>query len=447
MSISNLRKESLYSQVLLYIIISAGIALIFYGTTVFYLGRYLEKHSSTPEVIQQDSRRYARTLERFVEMHELEATDTETLARWNQINWYVAIKIYRGDVVYFDSFLHYANWKNRKAGMLEDNFGWDETVRPSFGYPIHFKDGDATLIISGDYFYQHELEISFASFTVFLITFLICFLSLCRRRFGYIDKIHQGLERMSRNESDCRIELKGNDELTSLASYINAMSASLQKQRKLEQELNIKNQEVIAAISHDIRTPLTSVICYLDFLKDRRYEDQEVMNRYIENARTRAYQIKGMAEELFERSVQKQQEKEVLHWELLNGNELISQIISEMYFTLRENGFRPDFDYHFKEGFEISADVIQFRRVFDNITSNILKYADASLPVLLTAQIKGERLEIMERNIRSPERYVESTGIGLYSSKKIVSQHRGIMQVRHDGYYFEVIISLPVFIK
>jgi len=446
MLISKLRKESLYSQVLLYIIVSAGIALVIYGTAIFYLSNYLQDHSSRPKIVEQDSKKYARRLQRFIEVHELERTDIEKIARWNQINWYVSLKIYRKDIVFFDSFLYYANWKNRKNGKVTKGFGWDETSRPTFEYPIQFQDGEANLLISGDYFYQYEMMISFASFAIFLTTFLICFIFLCRRRFGYIDEIHKGLERMNREEPGYRITLKGNDELTCLAAYINVMNASIQNQRKLEQEMTEKNQEIIAAISHDIRTPLTSVICYLDFLKDCRYESQEMMRRYVENARTRAYQIKGMTEELFERSVRKERQ-EAFNWEVLDGNELISQVISEMYFTLQENGFHSDFNYNLKEAFEINVDVIAFRRVFDNITSNILKYADPTLPVFLHVEIKGENLFIVEKNIKSAELYVESTGIGLYSSKKIVSQHRGEMEVKNEGYYFEVSIKFPVIIK
>ncbi|WP_206458524.1 sensor histidine kinase [Anaerovorax sp. IOR16] len=445
MLIEKLRKESLYSQVLLYIIVSAGVALVLYGTTVAYLNDYLQEYSKRSEIIEQDSKKYAQRLQDFIEVHELERTDIDRIARWNEINWYVSLKVYQNDTVYFDSFLHYVDW-TKESDNLTDSFGWDGTSRPCFEYPIHFKDGDAILLISGCFFYQYEMMISFASFTVFLVAFLFCFIFLCRRRFGYIEEIHKGLERMNREEPTHQISLKGNDELTCLAAYINVMNASIQNQRRLEQEMIEKNREIIAAISHDIRTPLTSVICYLDFLKDSRYENQEVMNRYIENARTRAYQIKGMTEELFERSIQKEKQKE-LNWEVLNGNEFVSQVISEMFFTLREDGFHPDFNFDFKYAFEMKVDVIAFRRVFDNICSNILKYADSTLPVLLTTEIKGETLEIMEKNIKSASRYVESTGIGLYNSKKIVQQHKGEMKVKNDGYYFEVHITLPIILK
>lgn len=410
------------------------------------MNEYLQEYSARPKVIQEDSRKYAQKLQRYIYTHHLQCTDTEELADWNNVNWYVSLKIYKDSNVYFDSFLHYANWTNADAHVLTEKIGWDSTSRPYFAYPIHFEDEDGVVILSGCYFFQHKQMISFVSFFVFVFSFVICFLFLCHRRFIYIEEIRKGLEEIHMGDSMYEIPLVGNDELTSLAAYINAMSRSLQKQMEMDEETREKNREIVAAISHDIRTPLTSVICYLDLLKDCRYENKEAMDRYVQNASMRAYQIKGMTDELFERAVKKNQ-KNKANWEVLNGNELLSQVISEMLYTLRENKFHPEFSFDFKQSFEMRVNVIAFRRIFDNICSNILKYADKTLPVLLTTEIYEGRLVIIEKNVKSASKFIQSTGIGLGSCKKLVRQHKGELQLKNDGYYFEVRIYLPIVIN
>ncbi len=76
------------------------------------------------------------------------------------------------------------------------------------------------------------------------------------------------------------------------------MSHTLENQLIKEREMKNKNKDIVTSISHDVRTPLTSVICYLDLIKDHKYNSPEQLEQYIKNVRSKAYQIKDLTDDL-----------------------------------------------------------------------------------------------------------------------------------------------------
>lgn len=90
----------------------------------------------------------------------------------------------------------------------------------------------------------------------------------------------------------------GSDELSSLALSINDMSAAVKQSLDAQNELKKQNYDIVTSISHDIRTPLTSVICYLDMLADGKVQNAEKAAGYLKSARQKAYQIKDLTDNL-----------------------------------------------------------------------------------------------------------------------------------------------------
>ena len=177
-----------------------------------------------------------------------------------------------------------------------------------------------------------------------------------------------------------QISIKGKDELSSLAQSINEMRKSFIERLDGENIARLANRELVTAMSHDLRTPLTALVGYLDIIEYKKYKTDENLRQYIHNSREKAYQIKHLSDKLFEYFTVFNTDEDDLEMETFDGIQLIEQLIEEQIIILQNNGF--DFEFNScNTPFYIEVNLFSIRRVFDNIFSNILKYVDKSKPV------------------------------------------------------------------
>ncbi|WP_242825866.1 sensor histidine kinase [Metaclostridioides mangenotii] len=201
---------------------------------------------------------------------------------------------------------------------------------------------------------------------------------------------------------------------------------------------------MVTSISHDIRTPLTSVICYLDLIADGKYSDKEQLDKYIENARLNAYQIKKLSENLFIHFVTSPED---IDYEIkrINANEFIFQLILDTTFELEENNFEVKVKNELHKQIHIDVDITQFRRIFTNICSNIIKYADKDAPIEFLASMTKNFLLIKQANqVSNLKDQSESFGIGIKNCKEIVKNHNGFLNVFNGEKDFLVEIGIPI---
>lgn len=105
-----------------------------------------------------------------------------------------------------------------------------------------------------------------------------------------------------------------------------------------ENEARSANSELITAISHDLRTPLTALVGYLDIIEYKKYKTTENLMQYIHNSREKAYQIKSLSYKLFEYFLVFDR-KNYLDLETFNLTEILSQLFEEQIFMLNNKGF------------------------------------------------------------------------------------------------------------
>ncbi|WMJ79152.1 HAMP domain-containing sensor histidine kinase [Clostridium sp. MB40-C1] len=329
-------------------------------------------------------------------------------------------------------------------------------------YPITFADSRAYLIYSGipegEIIYNHPDDFPmFMAFIVALAIFILAFLFFTRRKMAYIEEISNGLIEISSGNLDFKVAKKGDDQLACLADNINNMSFKLNKKIEEERRAEETKNQLITNVSHDLRTPLTSIMGYLGLIKEKRYENEEQLNEYVNIAFNKSEKLKVLIEDLFEytkvaNKVVNFDRKEVII------NELLMQLIEEFVPVFEENDLKLDKDIS-KEKFTLKLDANKTVRAFENLLMNSVKYSfkpsvvnirlyKENHKIMISIHNKGknipqEELEyLFERFYRvDKSRTGENggSGLGLAIAKNIVESQNGKIWAECKGediYFF-----------
>ncbi|HJA92552.1 MAG TPA: HAMP domain-containing histidine kinase [Candidatus Eisenbergiella merdipullorum] len=273
--------------------------------------------------------------------------------------------------------------------------------------------------------------------TASVVLFLILFLFLLGQRMAYLLKIIHGVDDLQASHMDASILLEGNDELTELAEKINALAESERELDRKERQMKEERDAWIRSLSHDIRTPLTSMISYTQLLADRHSLSETDIRDYIHLIQAKTEQIRELTDRLSGRK--RQNPEKVEHIRLL-----LEQLALEWEESL-EGHFSCEADFSGLTDFSGMADIYAFRRIFDNLASNTLKYADPAQPVTLTVTGKENLMIIIQKNgVKKYDSSPESTGIGLENIRRIAADYDGTLEVRRSREDFSLEISMKI---
>jgi signal transduction histidine kinase len=268
-------------------------------------------------------------------------------------------------------------------------------------------------------------------------------LTLIRKKISYIRTLENEIKILEGGDLNYTITINGNDELGFLAESINEMRKSFIERLQSENEAKSANSELITAISHDLRTPLTALLGYLDIIEYKKYKTTEKLMQYIHNSHEKAYQIKSLSDKLFEYFLVFNNKND-LDLETFNVTEILDQLFQEEIFMLNHENFTFDFIPCSTVSY-LDMNLISMRRVFDNIFTNISKYADKSKPIKIEYFVREQKLIILIQNkINTNLKSVSSTGIGLKTCTKIIEMHKGKLYIEKIDDFFTITIAIPV---
>ena len=267
------------------------------------------------------------------------------------------------------------------------------------------------------------------------VCFSVLFLALMGDRIAYIRTITAGIAALHGAKERICIPLEGNNELTELALAINEMSEAERLLRKKEQALAEEKEALIRTLSHDIRTPLTSILAYSDYLSGKESLTAEEQKSYMELIRRKAEQIRELTDILLDGSRRKLEQFD-------DGRLLVEQIVEEFCEEL-EDTCSLAVDLSDCHAFSAQFDVQELRRIFDNLASNIRKYADPTKPVALSVRVEDDTLLISQTNAVLPRKLeTESYQIGLNSIRRIAQLYGGSVTVEQKTGQFSIFIRL-----
>jgi signal transduction histidine kinase len=285
-----------------------------------------------------------------------------------------------------------------------------------------------------------------------IILFVFIFFRLANRRINYIHEISESVDSISIGDHDSPIILSGNDELTFLADNINYMSRSIKEKKEHEIKIERSKKELITNMSHDLRTPLTSIIGYLSLIVDSNYEDENKLNEYANICYTKSQQLKKLINRLFEYS-KLTSEKLKVEKVNLDINRFINQIRGEYSHIVEENNLK--FEVNLTEiKPHISGDPLLMVRVFENLIYNAVKYAKKPGKLTIATSVKGDYVLIQVANTIDKKQFKKgdmenifdrmfikdksrsggkSSGLGLAISREIVEMNNGRIWAEISG--------------
>ncbi len=155
---------------------------------------------------------------------------------------------------------------------------------------------------------------------------------------NYILKLSEEIELLEGGSLDYKITVKGKDELTALAEGLDNMRLSFRSLIKREADIVRENQKVITEMSHDIRTPVTSIMLYTEIIKTGKYKDEVHLKEYIEKIDKKAHRMKQLTEHLYEYTLVTGTTEMVLE-EPEYYEVLFYDLFSETCSYLRQKGF------------------------------------------------------------------------------------------------------------
>jgi signal transduction histidine kinase len=271
------------------------------------------------------------------------------------------------------------------------------------------------------------------------------------------NEIKEGVKKVKEGNLNYKINLAGDGELGNLAADINSITDGLNNAVENELKSQRLRTELITNVSHDIRTPLTSIITYIDLLKNEK--DDKKANEYIEIIEEKAHRLKVLTDDLFEAS--KASSKDIpVNLEKIDVVSLITQGFGELNDKIQQQQLDFKVNYPTNKVF-IIADGKLFWRVIENLLSNIFKYALKGSRVYIDIEEAHDEVKITVKNISAYElnissdelmerfkrgdeaRNTQGSGLGLSIAKSLVENQNGKFDIEIDGDLFKAIIIMP----
>lgn len=376
------------------------------------------------------------SLQEYINKNHVSALDYHKVSRWVKKRELTSISLYYGDHLIYDSTISY-HAGNLSSGRLAAPLPWQKT------YPLYFDDIEVTAAVSTLSQHRFEDKLNMISLAAFFITFLLLMLFYVQRKVVYIHRLAQEIKAIENGSLNFPITVKGTDELAFLAQGVHKMRHALLKQMIRFEKVRKDRDQFAVHMSHDLRTPITSLIGYLDFVNQKRCTTIELEEQYLQKAEEKALQLRELSENMFNHfltSVDESQSDDILC-----DITVVNQLIDDGLVLLESHLFQCTASKSEEEFVFFAIPKASLQRVFDNIFSNILKYADPTVPVVISgSRSDGGMVISFYNHIRQQKTdAVASAGIGLKSAEMIVQQNGGHLQVHKTEDSFKCSFFIP----
>ncbi len=281
------------------------------------------------------------------------------------------------------------------------------------------------------------------------------FIYIFVRRTAYLNRIMAATEAMANGRLHKGIDIEGKSPLAEHAKNLNNLREGVRNSMTEQAKSERLKTELITNVSHDLRTPLTSIITYTDLLKNEDLSAEE-RTKYVDILDRKSQRLKTLIEDLFEVSKMASGNLE-LNKQRVDMTQLLQQALAEHEEEKSKSGL--DFRVSLPDSALVAyVDGKRWWRVLDNLIVNAIKYTLPGTRVYVTLRKVGDNAEFVVKNVTKYElgenteelferfkradtsRHTDGSGLGLAIAQSIVDLHNGNMKIEVDGDLFKVTV-------
>ncbi|NBI30117.1 sensor histidine kinase [Chengkuizengella marina] len=299
-------------------------------------------------------------------------------------------------------------------------------------------------------------------FLSIFVLMLVCFLIFNFIILARLNQISAVIGKLANGHFDIEIKQSRVLKASGIIDDLNEMKEQLSLRIEEEKRAVQSKNELVTNVSHDLRTPLTSIIGYLGLIQNDQYKDEVELRYYVDIAYEKSIRLNRMVNDLFEFT--KVNNKDVMiNYQSFNLIELLKQLSAQFFLELKQANMEI-FIHHEDEGVNIDADPDKLMRVFENLISNAIKYGSngnkidiivvkKEEQVVVHVKNYGEKIpsnvlpHIFDRLYRGEKSRSDQTGgagLGLAIAKGIVELHHGKISVISNEMETDFQVELPM---
>ncbi|WP_424765539.1 sensor histidine kinase [Paenibacillus sp. sgz302251] len=308
----------------------------------------------------------------------------------------------------------------------------------------------------------------FALLCVLVLTHIFLTTFMSKNIIRPLQALRNAAREIKEGNYDFKLHVSGRDEIGQLGIAFEEMRSRLQQSIRVQLQYEKNRKELIANISHDLRTPLTAIRGYVDGIMDGIADTPEKSAKYMRTIAVKADEMDNLIEELFLYS-KLDLDRQPFQFELVNLDSFLQDWAEELQFELGKKAIMFNADIRLNSEIIVSLDRDHFKRVLGNIVQNSVRFIDKSDPEIhLNAYRKGGEAvieiadngigidsgalpHIFERFYRADESrnaHTGGSGLGLAIAKQIMDGHDGIITASSEpGIGTTIELRLPISIK